>query len=122
MSRPLFCRQLFEVHVMSSQPMKMKNLQQMIRTVNCASENMFRLVPSSYNLHERITMYMYVNSDIFIYSTLLRFPPEFVCVMWTDELTGAVEQGNFLLDKGRLKLKTIKQAFNASLVQISIGK
>ncbi|CAH3032386.1 unnamed protein product [Porites lobata] len=41
--------------------------------------------------------------------------------MWTDELTGAVEQENFLLDKGRLKLKTVKKAFNASLVRISIG-
>ena len=42
--------------------------------------------------------------------------------MWTDELTGAVEQENFLLDKGRLKLKTVRQAFNASLVRISIGR
>ena len=42
--------------------------------------------------------------------------------MWTDELTGAVEKDSFLLDKGRLKLKTVKQAFNASLVRISIGK
>ncbi|KAL9968729.1 hypothetical protein ACROYT_G020848 [Oculina patagonica] len=46
---------------------------------------------------------------------------EFVCVVWTDELTGAVEQENFLLDKGRLKLKTIEQAFSASLVRICIG-
>jgi len=43
-------------------------------------------------------------------------------VVWTDELTGAVEQETFLLDKGRLKLKTIQQAFNASLVRISVGK
>lgn len=43
-------------------------------------------------------------------------------MVWTDELTGAVEQNNFLLDKGRLKLKTVKQAFRASLVRISIGK
>jgi len=51
----IICRQLFEGHVMSSQPMKMKkNLQNMITTINCASENIFRLVPSSYNLHERI--------------------------------------------------------------------
>ena len=42
--------------------------------------------------------------------------------MWTDELTGAVEQENFLLDKGRLKLKTVKKAFNASVVRISIGR
>ena len=42
--------------------------------------------------------------------------------MWTDELTGAVEQNNFLLDKGRLKLKTVKQTFRASLVRMSIGK
>lgn len=46
---------------------------------------------------------------------------EFVTVVWTDELTGAVEQNNFILDKGRLKLKTVKQAFRASLVRISIG-
>ena len=46
---------------------------------------------------------------------------EFVCVVWTDELTGAVEQENFLLDKGRLKLKTIQQAFSASLVRMCIG-
>jgi len=42
-------------------------------------------------------------------------------VVWTDELTGAVEQENFLLDKGRLKLKTIQQAFSASLVRMCIG-
>ena len=47
---------------------------------------------------------------------------EFVTVVWTDELTGAVEQDNFLLDKGRLKLKTIQHTFSASLVRISIGK
>jgi len=41
--------------------------------------------------------------------------------VWTDELTGAVEQENFLLDKGRLKLKTIQQAFSASLVRMCIG-
>ena len=43
-------------------------------------------------------------------------------MVWTDELTGAVEQENFLLDNGRLKLKTVKQAFNASLVRICVGK
>ena len=43
-------------------------------------------------------------------------------MVWTDELTGAVEQENFLLDKGRLKLKAVKQAFNASLVRMTIGK
>ena len=42
-------------------------------------------------------------------------------MVWTDELTGAVEQQNFLLDKGRLKLKTIQQAFSASLVRMCIG-
>ena len=42
-------------------------------------------------------------------------------MVWTDELTGAVEQENFLLDKGRLKLKTIQQAFSASLVRMCIG-
>ena len=47
---------------------------------------------------------------------------EFVTVVWTDELTGAVEQNNFLLDKGRLRLKTVKKAFRASLVRMSIGK
>ncbi|XP_068696109.1 WD repeat and coiled-coil-containing protein-like isoform X2 [Montipora foliosa] len=46
---------------------------------------------------------------------------EFVTVVWTDELTGAVEQNNFLLDKGRLRLKTVKKAFRASLVRMSIG-
>ena len=52
----IICRHLFEGHVMSSQPIKMKNnLQQMITTINnCASENIFRLVPSSCNFHERI--------------------------------------------------------------------
>lgn len=43
-------------------------------------------------------------------------------MVWTDELTGAIEQENFLLDKGRLKLKTIQKAFSASLVRMSIGK
>ena len=43
-------------------------------------------------------------------------------MVWTDELTGAVEEEKFLLDKGRLKLKTIQQAFSASLVRICIGK
>ena len=42
-------------------------------------------------------------------------------MVWTDELTGAVEQENFLLDNGRLKLKTIQQAFSASLVRMCIG-
>lgn len=46
---------------------------------------------------------------------------EFVTVVWTDELTGAVEQNNFLLDKGRLRLKKVKKAFRASLVRMSIG-
>ena len=51
----IICRQFFAGHVMSSLPMKMKkNLQQMITTIHCASENIFRLVPSSYNVNERI--------------------------------------------------------------------
>ena len=52
----IICRQLYAGYVMNFQPMKMKeNLQQMITTIHCASENIFRLVPSSYNVNERIT-------------------------------------------------------------------
>lgn len=59
------CAVFFEGHMVSSQPMKVKkNLQQMVTTINCASENIFRQVPSSFNLYERI-----VNFDYFIYST-----------------------------------------------------
>ena len=47
---------------------------------------------------------------------------EYVRVVWTDELTGAVGQDNFLLDKGRLSLQTIQKAYSASLVRISVGK
>ena len=51
----IICRQLYAGHLMNSQPMKMKkNLQQMITTIHCASENMFRVVPSSYNVNDRI--------------------------------------------------------------------